>query len=74
MLKKDFYLHSQTTNGAKSNAISPNNNNSQQQCITDEFYKACVCGDFESAMAFIKMGVNLNVRYLIDKRLCKIFV
>jgi ankyrin repeat protein len=37
---------------------------SQQQCnITDEFYKACVCGDFESAMVFIKMGVNLNVRF-----------
>jgi ankyrin repeat protein len=35
----------------------------QQQSYTEEFYQACVNGDFELALCLLKMGVNLNVRF-----------
>ena len=71
------YSNNNNSNNNNSNNVSPGSSSSSstsinsnsiintlQTCnITDEFYKACVCGDFESAMAFIKMGVNLNVRF-----------
>jgi ankyrin repeat protein len=65
MLKKDYSFSYNNNSGSSSNtANSSSIINTLQTCnITDEFYKACVCGDFESAMAFIKMGVNLNVRF-----------
>lgn len=35
----------------------------QQNNYTNEFYQACLNGDFESAVIFLKMGVNLNMRF-----------
>ncbi|RNA26992.1 ankyrin repeat [Brachionus plicatilis] len=34
-----------------------------QQYYTNEFYHACVNGDFELAVCLLKMGVNLNVKF-----------
>ena len=36
---------------------------STEQNYTDEFYKACFKGDFESASLMLRMGVNLNMRF-----------
>ena len=42
---------------------------SYQHNFTDEFYKACLNGDFEAAVNFLKMGVNLNFRFENGKNL-----
>jgi ankyrin repeat protein len=34
-----------------------------QYSYTQEFYEACMNGDFELAVCYLKLGVNLNVRY-----------
>lgn len=34
-----------------------------QQYYTNEFYHACINGDFELAVCLLKMGVNLNVKF-----------
>ncbi|CAF0704532.1 unnamed protein product [Brachionus calyciflorus] len=34
-----------------------------QQYYTNEFYQACINGDFELAVCLLKMGVNLNVKF-----------
>jgi ankyrin repeat protein len=47
----------------------PNTEPTYQNNFTEEFYKACLTGDFESALNFLKMGVNLNFRFENGKNL-----
>ena len=47
----------------------PNTEVTYQNNFTEEFYKACLNGDFESALNFLKMGVNLNFRFENGKNL-----
>ena len=49
--------------------IMPNAEIAYQNNFTEEFYRACLNGDFESALNFLKMGVNLNFRFENGKNL-----